>query len=174
MTPNAEEILNANVVKIENFQSTQAPDVGLWWTAKFQLKSGQCFLTRWNEAGYFYTPDVEHNLLPEVSEISWKSYKMGFGGRGCGYNTEVRLKDGSLEDFRVYEKILTPTEIPTGRWEAYPSYKYLPMLKTAFNISYAYKQMVKIDRLVKKANRNMADVLALQKATYDLREYCRG
>ena len=172
MTPNAEEILKAQVARVENFQSTQAPDVSLWWTANFQLASGQCFLVYRNETGYFYTPDAEQNLLPEVSGIFWKSYKMGFGGRGCGYNTEVTLKDGSLEDFKAYEKILTPSVIDEGRWTPYPRYWYVPMLRTAFTITKAYKKKVDAARGLLIANQNLQDVLALKEATEKIKVYC--
>ena len=128
--------------------------------------SGQRFHARWNETGYLYTPDEEHNLLPEVKEIYWKRYKMGFGGRGCGLDTEVLLKEATSEDCKVYEKILTPTVIETGRWEPYPDYSYVPMLTTAFNIRYAYQMREEMAKKVKMADQNLADALALREATH--------
>lgn len=172
MTPNASEILNDNVVQIGNFQSTLSPHINLWWGADFSLASGQKFHVRWNDKGYLFTPASKHNLLPELEEILWSPEKTGFGGRGCGYRTEIKLAEGSTTaDQEAYKKILTPQEIDEGRWVPYPSYRYAPMLMTAFGIRYAYARKIKIEKIVQKANRNLADVLALRDTTYDLRQY---
>jgi len=172
MTPNAEKILNAEVVKIENFQSTVDSHIGLWWEADFYLSSKQKFRVLWNEKGYQFSSDAEQNQLPELQKIQWKKQAMAFGGRGCGFDTEVQLIDTASEtDKKAYEKILTPCEVDEGRWVPYPDYRYVPMLITAFEIRYTYEQKVKFEKIAQKANRNLEDVLALKQATYDMRQY---
>ena len=59
-----------------------------------------------------------------------------------------------------------------GQERPYPCYNYVPMLITAFEIGYAYRQKIKIDRMAKQADQNLADALALRKLTNNLREYC--
>ena len=136
------------------------------------MECGQRFHVSWNDIGYSFEPDPKKNNLPEVKEILWKRCRMGFGGRGCGLDTEVRLVPGSSEaDKKAYQKILTPTEVDEGRWMPYPDYTYVPMLMTAFNIRYAWGQQQKIATIVAQADQNLKDALALRKATYDLRQY---
>ena len=171
MTPDAEKILNADVERIENFQSTLVPHIGLWWVADFYLSSKQKFNVLWNEKGYQFTTDEEQNQLPELQKIQWNRCRMGFGGRGSGFDTVITLtKDASQEDKETYKKILTPREID-GSWVTYPIYRYVPMLQTAFKVRYAYDEKVKNEMIAKKANQNLMDVLALKKMTYDLRQY---
>lgn len=172
MTPNAKKILNAEVDRIENFQSTLVPHVGLWWVADFHLSSNQKFHVLWNEKGYQFTSDEKKNQLPELQRIQWKSYRMGFGGRGSGFDTEVVLSEKVSEvDKEAYEKILTPREVEQKEWHPYPIYRYVPMLQTAFKVRHAYEEKVQMDLIAKKANQNLTDVLALKQATYDLRQY---
>ena len=175
MTPDTKQILTAEVARVENFQEmviqTGAFEVQQW-TADFYLKGGQGFHVLSDAAGYSYTPVSGMNNLPELRQIFWKRYKMGFGGRGCGLNTEVQLIDGAAEsDKKAYKQILTPSEIDEGRWMPYPRYHYVSMLREAFQINHAYCQKEKIAKVMKMANQNLKDALALRKPSYDLREY---
>ena len=173
MTPNAKKILSAKVISVGNFHYSASSQKGIWWATDFLLRGGQSFHVRWDEEGYIFTPNIGNNRLPELKQIFWKKYTMGFGGRGCGFDTKVTLISGaSGEDQKAYTSILEPTEIHRGHWEPYPDYRYVPMLLTAFDIHYAYNQKLKAERIMKKATQNMTDALALRKATYDLRDYC--
>ena len=110
--------------------------------------------------------------MPELQKILWKSYRMGFGGRGSGFDTEVVLsKKVSEVDKEAYERILTPREVEEKDWRPYPIYRYVPMLQTAFKVRHAYEKKVQMDLIAKKANQNLTDILALKQATYDLRQY---
>ena len=170
MNPDAQKILTAEVVRVENFQEMviqTGPFEDQQWTADFHLKNGQGFHVLSDAAGYSYTPVSGMNNLPELRQIFWKRYKMGFGGRGCGLYTEVQLIDGAPEsDKEAYKQILTPSEIDEGRWVPYPRYRYVPMLMAAFHINHAYCQKEKIARKLKMANQNLKDALALREATY--------
>ena len=175
MNPNAKEILNAKVIRVENFQgsNTQIGTVeALQWTADFHLSGGQSFHVQYNPDGYLYAPISEQNKLTDLKQILWTKHKMGFGGRGCGFDPKVQLIDGVADsDKKAYEQILTPVEIDEGRWVPYPDYRYVPMLSTAFEIRYAYAQKLKFEKIAQKANHNFADALALERTTYDLRQY---
>ena len=166
MNPKAKHILTQNVATVSSFQAGNGE-----WAADFSLRGGQQFHVRYNEDGFLYTPDVKHNKLPDLVQIFWKRYRMGFGGRGCGLDTEVQLSDSAQADKPAYERILTPTEVDEGHWVPYPDYHYVPMLVTAFEIRYAWMQQQKFAAIMAKANQNLSDVLALKKATYDLRQY---
>ena len=172
MNPNAKKILNARVVRVENFQelTIRLDDVETrQWTADFQLWGGQGFHVRCNSDGYLYTPIVGQNKLTDLKQIFWKEYQMGFGGRGCGLITEVQsVPQANKETKEAYEQILTPTVIETGRWEPYPSYRYVPMLVTAFKIRHAWQKKEKMARKLKMASQNLKDILALREATYDM------
>ena len=165
-------VLTKEVLQISDFQTYALQGTEVQWTANFKLSGGQIFHVCHNKNGYLYTPASTHTKLPLLKQIFWKKYQMGFGGRGCGYYTEVHLsKSASQTDKKAFEKILTPIEVNEGYWVPYPRYSYVPMLKRAFKITYAWGQRRDISEIMDQARQNLSDVLALRKATYRLERY---
>ncbi|MBQ7413365.1 MAG: hypothetical protein IJV07_03720 [Alphaproteobacteria bacterium] len=162
MSSDAQAILTQNVEQITNFTMTENQ-----WSADFFLDKKQVFHVLSDPSGYLYQPDPNANQIPDLKQIHWKIQKRGFGGCGCGFDTEVQVI-GSSSQKEAYEQILTPTVRHYDYWVPYPEYNYVPMLLWAFRVNHAWNQSLKYTRLKNQADHNLADVLTLQKATYQL------
>ena len=168
MNPSIAKVLNSPVVAIQDPKwSTQQ------LTADFYLQERQAFHGVISSSGYLFNSDSTYNQLPEIHRIFWrKKSNIGYGARGPNLRTEVSFSSScSPEDKRAFQAILTPTEIEEDRWVPFPEYRYIPLLKAAFELEYHWRIFLNISKAKVKAEQNIQDMIAMRRTTYDLKQY---
>ena len=168
MNPNIAKVLNSPVVAIQDPKwSVQQ------LSADFYLQERQAFHGVISSSGYLFNSDSGYNQIPEIHRIFWrKKSNIGFGARGPNLRTEVSFSNCCFEeDKRAIQNILKPSEIDEGRWVPFPEYRYVPLLKAAFELEYHWHVFLNVSQAKVKAEQNMQDAIAMRRATYDLKQY---
>jgi hypothetical protein len=137
--------------------------------AIFHLKKGIGFNGELTYNTYTFTP-IQQDKIPEIKQIIWKRENV-FGGSGI--ITNITFTDlCPQEDHKEYQKLLAPQKTFVGGYHLFPyEFRYLPLLESATCIHKAWRDLIRYTYKTKLARQNFKDVLALQKARYDLKEY---